>query len=170
MNPDQLSFHSMMNLPTLTVVRGGLCALLLASSLAGCHRAPKNSAELQRELPRIYVGELHFQGQAEAMRLRVTPHNFSVRDDKVLEFNGVEYSVLDRQGGVQTQGDANLTGTITLPGLEVRLESVGNLSNGDELVKTGSFQGKLSDDLQTGEAEWTTGLGQKGSLKLHAEK
>ena len=160
----------MMNFPIPTAIRAAVCAVLFATSLTGCHQAPKNSAELQRELPRIYVGELHLQGQAEAMRLRVTPHNFSVRDDKVLEFNGVEYAVLDRQGGVQTQGDANITGTITLPDLEVRLENVGNLANGDDLVKPGSFKGKLRDDLQTGEAEWTTGPGQKGSLKLHAEK
>ena len=147
-----------------------LCVLLLVGSLIGCHRAPKDAAELQRELPRIYVGELRLQGQAEPVRLRVTPHNFSPRDANVLEFNGVQYALLDAHGSTLTEGDASIVGTITLPGLEVRLENIGNLANGEDLVKTGSFKGKLDGDLQSGEAEWATSLGQRGTLKVHAQK
>ena len=154
------------------MIRAVFAASLLASilGLTGCHRAPQNAAELRRDLPRIYVGEFRLQGQTEPLHLRVTPHNLTERDTKVLEFNSVQYAVLDAHGNVQTEGDADIRGTISLPGLEIRLENIGNLSGGEDLIKPGSFQGKLSGDLQTGEADWTSGYGQKGHLKMQAEK
>ncbi len=148
------------------VVMVWLCLLVLA----GCHRAPQTSAELRKGLPRQFTGEIYVQGQSEPLRLRITPHDFTERDSRVLEFGGVRYAVLDARGGVQSEGDASLTGTITLPGLEVRLEGAGNLGEGGDFVKAGTFQGKLSEDLQTGEASWTTGYGQAGRLKVEAVK
>ncbi len=125
--------------------------------------------ELRQRLPGTYVGEMHLRGQTEAMRLRITPHNLTERSDQVLEFNSVQYAVLDAHGGLQTEGDASIRGTITLPGLEVKLESMGDLS-GEEFIKANSFQGKLSGDLQTAEASWTSTYGQSGHLKAEAAK
>ena len=147
-----------------------LSFILLVGLLAGCHRAPQTVVELRQQLPGTYAGEIHLQGQSEAMRLRITPHNLSERSARVLEFNSVQYAVLDARGALQTEGDASIRGTITLPGLEVRLESMGNSSAGEDFIKAGSFQGKLSDNLQTAEADWTTGYGQKGHLKAEAAR
>ncbi len=147
-----------------------LCLGMLASLLAGCHHAPQTAAELRRRMPGTFTGEIRMQGQSEPMHLRITPHDFTERSAQVLEFNSVQYAVLDAHGGVQNEGDAGIRGTITLPGLEVRLESMGDSGSGEDLVKPGSFQGKLSDDLQSGEANWTTSLGQSSHLKVEAMK
>lgn len=148
-----------------------IAATLLAFSfLAGCHRPTQTSAELRQRMPGAFIGELRLLGQPEPMRLRLTPHNLIERDAQTLEFNSVQYALLDAHGGLQTEGDASVRGTITLPGLEVKLEDVGERAGGEDLVKPGSFQGKLSADLQSGEADWTSGLGQKNHLKLEAAR
>lgn len=157
-------------IPPFSRKRASLWLILLSGLLAGCHRAPQTVAELREHLPGTYVGEIHLQGRTEAMRLRITPHSLTERSAQVLEFNSVQYAVLDPHGALQTEGDASIHGTITLPGLEVRLESVRDSSAGEDFIKARSFQGRLSDDLQTAEADWTTSYGQKGHLKAEAAR
>ena len=159
-----------MYLMTRFALSSSLAAALCLSLLTGCHRPPETAAELRRRMPGSYIGEIRLVGQSQSMRLRLTPHNFVERDTKVLEFNSVQYALLDARGTLQSEGDASLRGTITLPGLDVRLESLGEREGGEDLVKPGTFQGKLSGDLQSGEADWTSGLGQKNYLKLEAAK
>ena len=136
---------------------------------SGCQRTPQTAAELAKALPRAYTGELHLQGDAETTHLRVTARELSVRSEHVLEFNRVDYQVQDARGNMSSEGEAHLRGTITAPGFEVRLEVEGStFAGGEDAIRPETFMGQLSHDLQSLEAQWSTGLGQKARLTLHA--
>jgi hypothetical protein len=132
-----------------------LCAILFA---AGCHRTPETAAELAKALPRAFAGELHLQGDTQARR-----------SARVLEFNRVDYQLQDEQGAPTSSGQARIRGTITLPGLDIRLEALGpDFSGGEDAIRPETFSGKLSGNLQSFDAEWSTGLGQKATLTMQA--
>ncbi len=142
----------------------GLCCLL-----AGCHRAPQTAAELQKTLPRQFQGEIHLQGEQQARKIVVEPHDFTVLDPHTLEFNRVRYQ-LSSGGEVGAAGDAEIRGTISAPGLAIHLESVSGSADveGGDAFKAGTFYGTLSGDLQKMDATWKTGFGQEVTLKVQA--
>ena len=138
--------------------------------LSGCSRAPETAADLQKQLPHQYQGELYLQGEVDGHRLVIEPHNFNVRDLQHLEFNQVRYQFFNG-GSVAAEGEANIRGVIATPALGIEVEEItagtGEGSSGDAM-KLGTFQGKLSKDLQALDATWTTGFGQNVKLTVKA--
>ena len=118
-------------------------------------------------MPTQYQGELHLQGEAESHRIVLEAHDFKERDTRLLEFGKVRYQFFTGNN-LTTDGEANIKGTISTPDLVISVESFGG-EGGGEALKPGSFQGKLSKDLKQMEANWTTGFGQKLSLKAQAQ-
>lgn len=141
----------------------GACATLLAFS--ACHHAPRTAAELLEKMPRRFTGEVHLQGDANAQPIRIEARQLATRSELLLEFSGINVVALDGNGGVQSERLAACRGTISTPALDIRLEELGGA---EDMLKAGTFTGKLSEDLKTVEASWTTGFGTKGSLKLKA--
>lgn len=141
-----------------------LAAALLALATA-CHRPPQTAAQLLERLPRRFTGEVLLQGQSAPQAVRIESRQLAARDEHLLEFSGVNLVLLTPDGSVQAEHPAACRGTISAPGLEIRLEELGGA---EDMLKAGSFAGQLSADLQTVEATWTTSLGSKGSLKLTA--
>ena len=148
---------------------GWIAVVVCSGLVAGCHRAPQTAAELQKALPHQYRGEIHVQGEQQARKIVIEPHDLTVVDPHLLEFNRVRYQLLagNEVGGA---GDAAIRGTISAPGLVIKLEGVGNGGEFDagDVLKAGTFEGKLSGDLQTLEAKWQTGFGQGVTLKVEA--
>ena len=140
-------------------------SLILLFFLSGCHRAPQTAAELQGKLPRQFRGDILLQGDAQPHHLVVEPHDFSVKDARLLEFNRVRYQVL-AGGEVMAEGDAAIRGTISTPDLEIHIEQAD--ADGGDAMKPDTFKGHLSADLRTAEAAWTGGLGQPMKLKVTA--
>ena len=140
------------------------CLLPSAFCLSGCHRAPDTAAELQRQLPRQFRGEMRWAGDAQPHPLVIEPHELSVRGPHLLEFNKVRYQVLGG-GEALASGDASIRGTISTTELEIRVEEA---SDSGDAIKADTFKGHLSADLQTAECEWTNGLGQPMKLKITA--
>lgn len=146
-----------------------LLIIVCGCLLAACHRAPQTAAELQRALPQQYQGELHLQGEPQGRKIIVEPHDFTVLDAHSLEFNRVRYQFF-AGSDVAGAGDAQIRGTISAPGLVIQLGEVGGTADvdGGDALKAGTFEGKLSGDLQTMEATWKTGFGQGVTLKVKA--
>lgn len=142
---------------------------MLCGLLAGCHHAPQTAAELQTSLPHQYRGELHLQGEQQSRKIVVEPRDFTVRDAHLLEFSHVRYQLL-AGSEVLADGDAQIRGTISAPGLAIRVENVAGTADvdGGDALKAGTFQGTLSSDLQKLEATWQTGFGQSATLKAQA--
>ena len=140
--------------------------------LAGCQRGPQTSAELFERLPRRFQGELHVQGDAGAHPFVVELLDLSARDAHLLEFRRVHYRLAaDSNGNTAAEGDAALKGTISAPGGEIRIEAFGGAgAGGEDALKPGSFQGKLSDDLQSVDTHWTTADGQAVRFEAKAGK
>ena len=148
----------------------GWIAIVVCGGLtAGCHHAPQTAEELQKSLPHQYRGEIHVQGETQARKIVIEPHDLTVVGPHVLEFNRVRYQLLagSEVGGA---GDVAIRGTISAPGLVIHLEEVGSSGETDagDALKAGTFEGKLSGDLQTLEAKWMTGFGQGVTLKVEA--
>ena len=141
------------------------CIVVLGVFLVGCHRAPRTAAELQAALPHQFRGDILMQGTTEPHTLVVEPHEWSVRDEHLLEFNKVHYQIV-AGGESMAEGDADLRGTISVPDLVIRIERAGDA--GGEAVKTDTFKGQLSADLHTATAEWASELGQRMTLKVTA--
>lgn len=144
-------------------------AACLAFTFSGCSRAPQSAAELLNRMPRQYTGEVHLQGEAEAQPVRIETRQLAARSEHLLEFNGVNVVLLNSNGAVLTEHGFGSRGTISAPGLEIKLEDLG-APEGSDMFKAGTFAGKMSGDLQTVAAEWTTSFGTKGSMKLKAVK
>lgn len=138
-------------------------ATLLA--LTACHRAPRTAAELLEKMPRRFTGEVRLQGDPDARLVRIETRQMAPRSELLLEFSGINVVTLDGNGGVQAERFVACRGTISTPALDIRLEEPGG---GEDLLKAGTFVGKLSDHLKKVEASWTTGFGAKGSLKLES--
>lgn len=135
-------------------------AFLLAGCFlaAGCSRGPQTAAELFDRMPRRYRGELRLQGETGTRTLGVELLDLSVRDEHRLAFGRIAYETDGGDEGRQ-RGEAPVRGTISAPGGEVRIEDAGGVGGGDAL-KAGSFEGKLSADLEGVEAKWKTGYDQ----------
>ena len=133
--------------------------------LSGCSRAPQTAAELQRQLPSQYQGELHLQGETDSHRLVIEPHNLNVRDPHHLEFNQVRYQFFTGTS-LTAQGDAGLRGVISTPDLAIKIDAI--TGEGGDAMKLDTFQGSLSKNLQEVNATWTTGFGQSVKLKAKA--
>lgn len=142
-------------------------AFILLCLLAGCSHPPETAAELQKALPQQYRGELRLQGEADPHRLVLEPHATRVKEDKLLEFTQVRYQFFSGSS-VAAEGEANIRGTLSTPDLTIKVEDFGGEGGGDAL-KAGTFQGKLSRDLKQIDASWTTGYGQKVTLKARSE-
>ena len=138
------------------------CALLL---LPSCQRAPQNAAELRDRLPRQWEGELRLQGDGVGRRIAIEVRELTPRGEHVLEFNRVSYQFF-AGGEAVAQSEAAIRGTITAPGGAVGLEEEG--TEAGDVLTAGSFTGQLPGNLQSVEAQWTTGDGQGATLKLHA--
>ena len=146
-----------------------IAVVVCGGFVAGCHHAPQTAAELQKSLPHQYRGQVHIQGEQQAREIIVEPHDLTVVDPHLLEFNRVRYQLLagSEVGGA---GDVPIRGTISAPGLVIKLEKVeggGEMEAGDAF-KAGTFEGRLSHDLKTLEAKWQTGFGQSVTLKVEA--
>ena len=142
------------------------CAAL---GTAGCQRAPQTAAELIKALPQAYAGDLQLQGETGAIHLRVQARELSIRSEHVLEFDRVDYQVQDAQGAINAEGEAQIRGTITAPGFDVRLEAEGStFPGGEDAIRPETFNGKVSRDLQSLEAQWSTGLGKGERMMLRA--
>ena len=139
-------------------------------SFSACHRGPGTAAELEATLPRQFRGEVKFQGDPQPHTLVVEPHDFTVRSAHVLQFDRVRYQILAGGSNVVAEGDAGLRGTISTPGLDIRIEQVTDAAEagGGEVIKADTFKGSLSADLHTADATWTSGLGQEMKLKVTA--
>ena len=135
-------------------------------SLAGCSHPPETAAELQKALPTQYRGELHLQGETDPHRLVLEPRDLSIKDTQTLEFKQVRYQFFTGNN-VAAEGDVNLRGTISTPDLMIHLDELP--TEGGDMLKPGTFQGKLSKDLKEGEASWTTSFGQNVRLKMKSE-
>jgi hypothetical protein len=145
-------------------------ACLLVSLLGGCHRPPpQTAAELQDRLPHRFIGEIRWQGETQGQRLRIETRELAPRDEHLLAFNGVRVYLMDPQGGILSEHAPGVRGTISAPGLEIRIEELGSIG-GEGLFKPGSFSGKLSNDLQSVEGAWKSEYGGSGGkLQLKAE-
>ncbi len=126
--------------------------------VAGCSRGPQTAGELFDKMPRRYRGELRVQGETGTRTLGVELLDLKVREEHHLEFNRVAYQVDGGDEGTQ-RGEAPMRGTISAPGGEVQIEDASGAGGGDAL-KAGSFEGKLSADLESVEAKWKTGYDQ----------
>ena len=138
------------------------CAWLL---LPSCQRAPRNAAELRDRLPRHWEGEIRLQGEGGGRRIAIEVRELTARSEHMLEFNRVSYQFF-AGGEAVVQNEAAIRGTITAPGGAVRLDEEG--TEAGDVLRAGSFTGQLSGNLQSVEAQWTTGDGQSATLKLHA--
>jgi hypothetical protein len=146
--------------------RVAICALLLAG---GCQRTPQTAADLEKALPQAFAGELHLQGETEPQRIRVEARELSIRSEHVLEFNRIDYRLQDAPGEPSSEGQARIRGTITAPGLEIRLEKLGSeFTGGEDAIRPETFTGKLSANLKTLDAQWSTALGQQEKLTMQA--
>ena len=134
--------------------------------LSGCSRAQQTAAELQKQMPPQYQGELHLQGETDSHRIVIEPQNFNVRDPHHLEFNQVRYQFFTGTS-LTAQGDANLRGVISTPDLAIKVDAITGEGAGDAM-KLDTFQGSLSKDLKAVDATWTTGFGQNVKLKAKA--
>ena len=146
-----------------------MLAIVCCCLVAACHRAPRTAEELQKSLPHEYRGELHLQGEQQGRKIVVEPHDFTVVDPHRLEFNHVRYQLFAGNEAAGA-GDAPIRGTISAPGLVIHVDEIGE--GGDvesaDALKVGTFEGKLSGDLQTMDAKWQTGFGQGVTLKVTA--
>ena len=133
---------------------------------SGCTRAPQTAAELQKQLPPQYQGELHLQGETDSHRIVIEPHNLNVRDPHHLEFNQVRYQFFTGNS-LTTQGDASIRGVISTPDLAIKIDEINGDGSGDAM-KLSTFQGSLSKNLKEVNATWTTGFGQSVKLKAKA--
>ena len=158
MSRSACNFHSL-------VLRWSILCLFVLC-LSGCSRAPQTAAELQKSLPAQYQGELHLQGETDAHRIVIEPHNLNVRDAHHLEFNQVRYQFFTGNS-LTAQGDANLRGVISTPDLAIKIDEIPGGEAGDAM-KLGTFQGSLGKDLQEASAAWTTGFGQNVKLTAKA--
>ncbi len=109
-------------------------------------------------MPRRYGGELRLQGETGTRTLNVELLDLKVRDAHLLEFNRIAYEVSGGGEGVH-KGEAPVKGTVSAPGGEIRIEDASGVGGGDAL-KAGSFEGKLSGDLEKVETKWKTGYDQ----------
>ena len=138
-----------MSTPPLPICQplGFLSALCLL--LSGCSRGPATAADLQAALPRQFRGEITFQGDPQKHTLVVEPHEFKVRGTHLLEFDRVRYQILAGGSNVVAEGDAGIQGTISTPGLEIRIEEMTDTAEagGGEAIKADTFKGNLSADL-----------------------
>ena len=89
-----------------------------------------------------------------------------MRDPHHLEFTQVRYQFFTGNR-VTAQGEMNIRGAISTPGLVIQIDEITGEGSGDAM-KPGSFQGRLSQDLQTVDAAWMTGDGQGVKLKATA--
>ncbi len=146
-----------------------ILTIICCCLLAACHRAPQTAADLWNKLPRKYQGELHVQGEPQARQIVIEPLQMLVRDTHLLEFGRVRYQ-FSASGEVGATGEAQIRGTISAPGLIINVESLtgGGDVDGGDVLKAGTFQGKLSSDLQKLEATWKTGFGQNITLEVQA--
>ena len=149
-----------------------VCGLLLTVFCLlsdGCSHVPETAAELQKQLPKQYQGELHLQGEADTHRIVIEPHNLNVRDAHHLEFNQVRYQFFNGSS-VAAEGEASIRGVISTPALGIEVEeiSAGTGEGNGDAMKLGTFQGKLSKDLQIIDATWMTGFGQNVKLTVKA--
>ncbi len=126
--------------------------------LPSCSRSPQTAAELFDQMPRHYGGELHIQGETAARTLNVEVLDLKVRDTHLLEFNRIAYDISGGDEGAH-KGEAPVRGTISAPGGEIVIEDAGGVGGGD-LLKAGSFQGKLGGNLKTVDVKWKTGYDQ----------
>ena len=90
-------------------------------------------------------------------------------DPHRLEFNHVRYQLFAGNEAAGA-GDAPIRGTISAPGLVIHVDEIGATGEFDagDALKTGTFEGTLSSDLQTMDAKWQTGFGQVVTLKVKA--
>ena len=157
----------MIGLPSICLRGLGMitgCAMLLLSG--GCERAPQTAAELAAKLPREFTGELHLQGDADTRRVRVRPGEVSVTSEHLLQIGRIDYEIDDAKGVEVAAGEAGIRVTISAPGLEIRVETIG--AGAGDAIRPETFSGKLGGDLRSVEAEWSTSLGQKARLKMQA--
>ena len=131
--------------------------LLLGGCLlsAGCSRGPQTATELYDRMPRQYRGELRLQGETGTRTLGVELLDLTVRDEHHLEFRRINYQLAGGDEGAQ-RGEAPVRGTISAPGGKIEIEDAG----GNDALKAGSFEGKLSAELESVEAKWKTGYDQ----------
>ena len=95
-----------------------------------------------RTLPRQFRGDLVVQG-SPTHRLVVEPHEFTVRNPHLLEFNRVRYQVI-AGSEVMFDGDAGIRGTISTPDLTIKVEQVTDAGEaGSEAIKVDTFEGHL---------------------------
>ena len=154
-----------------TKLLSAFCLLPSAFCLlfSGCSRAPQTAAELQKQLPSQYQGELRLQGETEPHRLVLEVHNFNVRDPHHLEFNQVRYQFFTGNN-VTAQGDANIRGVVSTPDLAIRIDEVNAGEGSGDAMKLDTFQGDLSKNLEQLHATWTTGFGQNVKLMATGKK
>lgn len=149
--------------------RSGGLALLLAATVAGCSRAPRNAYEAKELLPRAFAGKVSEGERGPARTVRIPTDSIRVRDERTLEFATVRFLLLNPvNDSILTDETVPAQGTVTIPGGEIRLESVAGESAGAS-VEAMSFVGKLADDCQSAEASWQMD-GQKTTLRLKGVK
>ena len=121
-------------------------------------------------LPRAFAGQVSEEGARGSTRtVRVLTDSLRVRDEHTLEFSDVHFLLLNPLGGdILMDETVPARGTVTIPGGELRLESVNGESAGAS-VEAASFTGQLADDCRSAEARWQMN-GQPQTLRLKAVK
>ena len=156
-----------MTFPRLVSRPVALASLLAAA--VGCSRAPRNAYEAKEMLPRAFAGKASEGERGPARTVRIPTDSLRVRDEHTLEFATVRFLLLNPvNDSILTDETVPARGTVTIPGGEIKLESVGGESLGPA-VEAASFVGKLADDCQSAEASWQMD-GQKTTLRLKGVK
>ena len=145
-------------------------ALLITTAVAaGCSRAPSNAYEAREMLPRAFAGKVSENDRGPARTLRLPTDSLRVRDEHTLEFESVRFLMLNPlDDSILMDETVPARGTVTIPGGEIRLESVG-AEGAAGAVEAASFVGRLADDCRSAEASWQM-QGQKETLRLKAVK
>lgn len=143
--------------------------LVTAAALPACSRAPRDAYEARERLPRAFAGKVSEGERGPARIVRVPTDSLRVRDEHTLEFDAVRFLLLNPlDDSILMDETVRARGTITVPGGEVRLESV-NGEGAGSAVEAASFVGKLAEDCQSAEASWRMG-GERATLRLKAVK
>lgn len=135
-----------------------VASLVLASA---AHAA--DIKELTEKLPRAYIGEFLWDGDKTVQNVVFTFNKVRALNEQNAEASGCGSYQVGRE--VTT---IKIRMFVRLPDLQVEIFE--QSPEGNETFETGgSHRGKLSDDLQRIDAQWTTtASGQQGQLHLRA--
>ena len=144
------------------IARFGVIAAVASLLLASAVRA-MDIKELTEKLPRAYIGEFQWDGDKTVQNIVITFEQVRGLNEQNVEALGCgSYEA----GRSVTKIKVRMF--VRLPDLTVEIFERSPEGNGS-FETGGSHRGKLSDDLQSIDAQWTTtASGQRGQLHMRA--